>query len=1001
MDTAAPRVFTIASDRDFLEVLARAVLNGFPRADAAPPGPLDLGRWTVLLPTRRAVRELEDIFLHLSGGRGMLLPRIRPIGDIDEDLLAPDRDTAELGKAISRPGQILLLMDLIDDWASQHPASRLAMEIAEAPHLAHGLAESLADFLDAIETEDVDAARIPELYGLESARHREAILEFLAIARESYPRRLSAENCIGPQARRSAILRREAARLTLLRSDRPFIAAGSTGSIPATCTLLKAIASLPNGAVVLPGLDQLTDEASWTAIGPTHPQHALKQLLARLKLSRQQVGELEGGETPARRWLASEMMRPAETAHQWHASLSGQEERVSAAMQGVEMIESRSIPEQALTAALILRACLETPGRTGCLITPDRQLARRVKAELTRWNIQIDDSAGEPLIHHPAGSLLHLIIEALLQGFSAATLAALLRHDLACFGAAPEAARQHASRIELALLRTGTGAPQIDRLSHALRVAVETRDGLHLVLRGVTSGQWEDTIAHAARISTVLSALAAAVPATLEAHLDNLMEAARAIAGERLFEGEGGPEFGEAIALLREDSRLLRSCDLGRAAAIIRDAMRRIPVRRPQRGNQRLSILGLLEARLMRADVVVLAGLNEGTWPGAPDSGPWLNRPMRDVLQMKQPEAQIGQTAHDFAQAFGNAEVKLLWARRIGDAPATASRWVHRLQMILETAGLRALAGANSPWPVLARRLAEPAAVTPCPRPRPCPPVSLRPGQLSVTRIEVLRRDPYAIYARHILRLEPVEPISAAPDPKRRGLIFHAAIGKFLETYPKDLPADARTQLELRGKEEFAAIADYPEPASFWWPRFRRIAAWLAEEEKNLRLGVDRIIAETSGRLTLDIPGMPAPFALTCRADRIDLMADGSARILDYKTGKPPTKRQVEAGLSPQLTLQAAILDSGGFQHLDPRATGAIAYVHITGGEPAGKVEWIDVPVMDMARDHLDGLRRLLTAYASEKQPYYPRAMMEREEDRSDYDHLSRFREWTLSGDLP
>jgi ATP-dependent helicase/nuclease subunit B len=219
-----------------------------------------------------------------------------------------------LGKAVSRPGQILLLMDLIDDWARQHSTSRLAVEIAEAPHLAHGLAESLADFLDAIETEDVDAARIPELYGLESARHREAILEFLAIARETYPQRLSAENCIGPQARRSAILRREAARLTLLRSDRPFIAAGSTGSIPATCTLLKAIAGLPHGAVVLPGLDKAMDEASWTAIGPTHPQHALKQLLARLDISRQLVGELGDGEAPARRWLASEMMRPADTA---------------------------------------------------------------------------------------------------------------------------------------------------------------------------------------------------------------------------------------------------------------------------------------------------------------------------------------------------------------------------------------------------------------------------------------------------------------------------------------------------------------------------------------------------------------------------------------------------------------------------------------------------------------------------------------------------------------
>jgi ATP-dependent helicase/nuclease subunit B len=393
-----------------------------------------------------------------------------------------------------------------------------------------------------------------------------------------------------------------------------------------------------------------------------------------------------------------------------------------------------------------------------------------------------------------------------------------------------------------------------------------------------------------------------------------------------------------------------------------------------------------------------MAGLNEGVWPGPADCGPWINRPMRDILGMKQPESQIGQTAHDFVQAFGNAHVKLVWSRRIGDSPATPSRWIHRLQMILDTAGLKKHF-ATSRWPALARRLVEPVAVIPAGMPKPRPPVTLRPRALSVTRIEKLIRDPYAIYARHVLGLEPLKPIAAAPDPARRGIIFHGAIGDFLTAFPQALPADVAGELETHGSRHFEQIADYPGLVSFWWPRFRRIARWMAEQEPDLRHGVARVLAERYGVIDLMIKG--EPFRLSCRADRIDLMTDGTARIIDYKTGSVPTTKQVESGLAPQLTLQAAILARGGFQDVRAMETARIAYVHLTGGDPAGEIGWLKLPVMDVAREHLAELEKLLTSYASEMQAYIPRFGMQKDEDESDYDHLSRFREWSLSGDSP
>jgi ATP-dependent helicase/nuclease subunit B len=999
MATEAPRLFTIAPDQPFLETLAQAVLSGFPSAEAKAPGPLDLARWTILLPTRRAVRALEDVFLRFAGGKGVLLPRIRPLGDIDEDLLAPFHPLDELAQPLSQPGQLLLLMDLIDDWAATHPTSRLAMEIAGAPHLAVGLARSLAEFLDSLETEEIDASRLAELYGLESARHREAILEFMAIIRQAYPQRLHAQQLIGPQARRSAILRREARRLEFTRTERPFIAAGSTGTIPATCALLKAIAGLRNGAVVLPGLDTVMDEQSWIAVGPTHPQHAMKQLLERLNAARSMVQTLGASEQSPRVWLSRELMRPAETADRWHEVLKDQGSRRTAAMRGVELVPTRSIEEQAVVAALILRECLETPGRTACLVTPDRQLARRVKAELRRWNIDITDSAGEPLIRFGGAALLNLLLEALLQDFAAEPLAALLRHELAVFGLAPAAARHHASLIELALLRTGTGAPGIGNLAQALRLVVNQSGERpnHPLLGSVSAEQWAEAIAQCERITAILAPLMQHQPTTIAGHIERLVAACEAIAGEAFWAGEGGDLLHDALLLLQTESNLLQSCSLTRAGAVIRNCLQSLPVRSPVRELLPIRILGLLEARLIRADVMVLAGLNEGTWPGQADSGPWLNRPMRDILEMRQPETQIGQTAHDFVQVFANPEVKLLWSRRIGDSPATPSRWILRLLMML---GLSEREDANfeNQWVGLARGLVAPGAVSPMPMPRPQPPRDMRPTSLSVTRIETLIRDPYAVYARHVLRLEPVKPVSSAPDPARRGIIIHGAIGDFLTAYPRDLPADALPVLEAIGERHFAQIADFPGLMSFWWPRFRRAAGWFVENESKLRSNVVRVLSESSGSIRLDIANQT--FTLTCRADRIDLLADGSARITDYKTGKVPSERQVEIGLAPQLTLQAAILARGGFATVEQRPVSALGYVHLTGGEPAGEDKPLEVDVMALAEQHLAGLTRLLTSYAQPGQAYIPRAMMEREEDESDYDHLSRFREWTLAGDL-
>jgi ATP-dependent helicase/nuclease subunit B len=439
---------------------------------------------------------------------------------------------------------------------------------------------------------------------------------------------------------------------------------------------------------------------------------------------------------------------------------------------------------------------------------------------------------------------------------------------------------------------------------------------------------------------------------------------------------------------------------MARASAILLHSLHATQVRPLRLEEPRISILGLLEARLMRPDMVILGGLNEGIWPGQPDPGPWLNRPMRETLSMPQPERQIGQTAHDFVQALAVKEVKLVWARRLGNDPAIPSRFVLRLKMLLAGAKHSEPSGEN--WVGLAMAMRTARNLKPHARPRPLPPLEARPRRLSVSRIEQLLRDPYAIYARHVLELEPLHEVGAVPDHALKGIIFHDIIGTFLKTHGETLPADIGGEIMALASRCFGRVRDAPGALAFWWPRFRRIAGWFAEQERAERLSVQRVLAEISGALDLEVaPGFS--FRLTCRADRIDVLKDGSARIADYKTGHVPSQSQVEQGLAPQLGLEAAILQGGGFGDVGTLTVSDLSYIKLSGGEPPAKVKSIttDISASALAEMYLARLTGLIAAYRSETRPFLPRTFAEKDEEELDYDHLSRFREWSPAGGAP
>lgn len=984
-----PAVFTIPAGTPFVDALAAGII------ERIGGGPEDLAAAVVLLPTRRACRALADAFLRLTGGRPTLLPRMRPLGDLDEDELAiagafdllaemPPDDGADVGNdippALSGLRRQVLLTRLVLALSGRDTSAEQAAR----------LAAELGRLLDQVVTERLDFGALAGLVPDELAHHWQITLEFLAILSEQWPKVLAAEEVIDAAERRNRLLAAQATAWRRHPPAGPVIAAGSTGSIPATADLLKVVAELPQGCVVLPGLDTDMDEETRLALDPTHPQYGMVRLLAHLGLPVEAVKPWPGADMPTpaageRRRLVQVALRPAGLTDGWRrlAPFS------AAALDGVSRIDCPGPREEAGVIALVLREALETPGRTAALITPDRSLARRVAAELRRWAIDVDDSAGQPLAHTPPAAFLRLVLDMVAEDFAPVALLAALKHPLAAGGLRPAAFRAAVRALELAALRGPRPAGGIAGLRAAL---------------GGRASQFNELLAGLERAVVSLHPLvhaAAADPATLvSAHVacaEALASTDEAPGAARLWSGEAGESAAHFLAELSDSAAILGPL-AGRQYAGLFDALMAGRVVRPRFGRHpRLAIWGPLEARLQQADVVVLGGLNEGCWPPETAPGPWMSRPMMKAFGLPLPERRIGLSAHDFAQAFAAPRVVLTRASRVEGTPTVPSRWLARLDALATGSGLARALETDRRWIAWFEGLDAAGPPRPVSPPQPRPPVEARPRKLSVTQIEAWIRDPYAIFARHILGLAPLDALDADPAAADRGIIIHGALERFIRSFPRELPADAEDHLLAIGREVFADQAARPGVRAFWWPRFERLARWFVDFERRRRAAGHRVLAtETRGEMILAAPG--GPFQLSGRADRLDATPAGDLAIIDYKTGQAPTWPQVKCGLVPQLSLEAAMAAAGGFAGLPARPVAELIYLRLTGGRLPGEDRVLADGVAAVAEEAISGLARKVALFDNPKTPYLSRRRPMFEREVGDYDHLARVKEWLAGG---
>ncbi|HEY2133475.1 MAG TPA: double-strand break repair protein AddB [Acetobacteraceae bacterium] len=948
-----------------------------------------LSQGLILLPTRRAARSLADAFLRVSGGQPLLLPRIAAIGALDEAPLTL-AGALDLPPAVEPAHRLAVLSRLI----LALPEAQGGVRTADRAWM---LARELAVLMDEAECAELDLpAALRDAADVEHAQHWDVTLRFLDIVTRAWPAWLDEQGLMNPATRQIRLLRAQAEAWESQAPGEPVWVAGTTGGIKAVARLLRVVARLDGGMVVLPGLDRDLPNETWDALDTAHPQAGLRELLKGLGATRDDVAPWDGeSPVPAGRVRTlSQAMLPAAALKSWRNP-------VAVETANLFRLEAADQQEEAAAIALILRDALARPGARGALVTPDRVLAGRVAAELLRWGVVADDSAGEALAETPPALFLRLLARAMADGLAPVPLLSLLKHPLAAAGMAPAQCRAAARALERACLRGPRPAPGLTGLRRAL---------------GDAKSLPQDLLARLEVCLEPLLRVAAGVSVAPQAVLDALIEAAEALAATDESSGPArlwAAEEGEALASLLTTARTALaylpdqppSALPGLLDAMLAGEM--VRTRRALRGRNaaaehpRVFIWGLLEARLQSVETIVLGGLAETVWPPATDPGPWMSRPMRARAGLPSPEERVGQAAHDFVMAACAAPVAVLSCpRRRDSAPSVPARWLARIDAFL--AGQRQSLQRHdaAEW---ARRLDQPAgrprAVT-APQPRPA--LALRPRRLRVTDVQTWLEDPYAIYARYVLKLNKLRPLEEATDAADYGSLVHRGLELFLaehgHRWPPGAPARLREKMDTALRE-----ADLRPALLEWWtPRLHRIVDWVCEQERDRRANIapSAIATEQDGEWTLDVPG---GFTLRGRADRIERRPDGTLAILDYKTGTPPSNAQVQAGFAPQLPLEAAMAAAGAFGPALCGGAAELTYWHLTGGYQPGETRMLfkgDADAIAEAVAVADSkLRALIAAFDDPARAYLSQPHPGRAPRFSDYGQLARVAEWDLSGD--
>lgn len=967
-DTGTPRVFSLPPGVDF----PAALIQGLQRRMEGR-APHDMARVQLFVNTARMQRRIRALFATQNAS---FLPRLSLVTDLGRDDIGADFPDA-VNPLVRRLELAQLVRGLIE-------AER---DFAARAH-TFDLADSLAALMEEMQGEGVHPDKLGELDVERHSAHWERSQKFLKLVTKFF----ASDAPLNAEARQRVVVAQLINRWQTEPPTHPVIIAGSTGSRGTTRLLMEAVAKLPQGALVLPGFDTDMPERVWTQLddelaSEDHPQYRFHVLLRSLELTQEKVPLWDSTPpaAPSRNALVSLAMRPAPVTDEWLTE-GPKLQDLAGATQAVTLIEAPTPRHEALAIALRLRKAAED-GQSAALISPDRMLTRQVTAALQRWGIEPDDSAGIPLPQSPSGRILRQTAELLGCKLASDKLLALLKHPLVAHSARGDHLKRTRD-MELEMLR---GGPPFPTREDALEWAEKRKSD-------------DDTRIWINWLWDVLDDLASTKASTLSELLEHHITLTERLCAGPHAEGAGtlwdkptGEEAAKAVTELRNAADAGGEMGCSDYGDLMHFVLNRHEVRDPNAPHPGIMIWGTLEARVQGSDMVILAGLNDGIWPELPKPDPWLNRQMRRDAGLLLPDRRIGLSAHDFQQAIAAPEVWLTRAKRDAESETVPSRWINRLTNLLnglEGDGQQALEDMRArgmEWVELAAALDHPrTTVSPAQRPSPVPPVAARPKKLPVTQIETLIRDPYAVYARYVLRLRPLDDLHASADAPLRGLALHEVLERFIKDTATHLPEDAEQHLTKIAEEVFSQMVPWPATRAMWQAKLSRVAPWFIDTEHGRRQFARPLRQEDKGGVALD--GLD--FTLEGRADRIDEASDGALFLYDYKTGALPTKPQREH-FNKQLPLLAAIADRDGFEGLNRRKVIEADYIGL-GSDPRQEGDRFEHGDLDKIWQELT---ELITAYMEPEKGFSSRRAVFETRWEQNYDHLARFGEWDETDD--
>lgn len=1000
-------VFNMPSGAPFLPSLAAGLRAEF--GDTLQEG-------LILLPTRRAVRAMGEAFVMAARDdacRAALLPRMRPLADVNPE--EPPFEPGELvGRVVPAIDPMLRRFELAQLITRYHER---AADLPLGPAAALAMADPLLSIMDDAAMEEVNFIDTQAWQDVtaEAAIHFQHAATLYHIIEDYWPKRLAELGQMQAQARKVALLNLLTETWIETPPNYPVIIAGSTGTLKATARLMRCVANMPNGRVILPGLQDMTDDV-WDNIDVQHPQYSLKRLLGVMEMDRQDVRQFPvktkqiAADLPARRLLLSEALVPVNRTSDWLGRIdvlrrNGGDDIFQRAARGLSLIEARTDDEEALCIALIMRHTLENDEASAALITPDQALASRVKARLTRWGVSVDMSQGGLLSETALGVFFDSLLALCQNPKGAAALSVVCNHPLCGLGRPRGHARsewQVLERDKYRGIHNPDRAPKIPRGEDSLIKTLMQFMSPLLKIKGHASvDSWARALIEAAEN----------IAAVENAQTQNLE---RAEGSQTLWSGEAGVRAASLLENLTAHGHILQHVDADSFSSLLQSLMGGVTVRPKSGTHPRLSILGPLEARMLSVDVTILGGLNEGIWPVTPKSGPFLSRGMRKAMKLSLPERRYGLAAHDFAELASNPKVYLTRSKRSNSGPLIASRWVWRLQTLLrgalgDDASARALLAPDQPYLDWARGLDMPVRVSPAQMPEPCPPVDKRwafakdkkPG-LSITAVQTWIRDPYAIYARYCLGLETIEPLDPDHGPREFGNAVHKGIETFLIQNKAPFSLEQSFGQTLALTQGFkTAMLHYgfaPEEVAKEHSRFEALSKnfinWLIARN---HAGFDIVGQEVWAEYSFE----DLDFNLRGILDLVERRPDGYS-FIDHKTGTPPSAAVVKAGFDPQLPLAAFLAEKGGLKALKGGPTCALGYLQVKGANDGFKPVPIAAPdhkslasAQDLADEAVENLRHLIAAFAKDETAYHSQPRVQYVNKYGEYDDLARRAEWS------